>query len=217
MEALKEIAQPKRKCKLQFPTALRERLIAECGFTLEEKTILNLRADGLSIIEIADGEAGMKDKIKAYKEKLESAISEYMASPSTERTYQAVHGMVDCWEAIDSMEQCLCRAGKFTRDDAEAWNAKMLNDDGTTGGHWTIAQTTAVAQSIGVKFDHISDYCWNVAMNMMYSDYCTVANKYNVGTPEFYACMAKAFLFDKDAKSPNAKMAAYYFGIVDVE
>ena len=29
-------------------------------------------------------------------------------------------------------------------------------------------------------------------------------------------CMAKAFLFDKDAKSPNAKMAAYYFGIVDV-
>lgn len=54
MEALKEIAQPKRKCKLQFPTALRERLIAECGFTLEEKTILNLRADGLSIIEIAD-------------------------------------------------------------------------------------------------------------------------------------------------------------------
>lgn len=208
MEALKEIAQPKRKCKLQFPTALRERLIAECGFTLEEKTILNLRADGLSI---------MKDKIKAYKEKLENAISEYMASPSTERTYQAVHGMVDCWEAIDSMEQCLCRTGKFTRDDAEAWNSKMLNDDGTTGGHWTIAQTTAVAQSIGVKFDHISDYCWNVAMNMMYSDYCTVANKYNVGTPEFYACMAKAFLFDKDAKSPNAKMAAYYFGIVDVE
>ena len=53
-------------------------------------------------------------------------------------------------------------------------------------------------------------------MNMMYSDYCTVANKYNVGTPEFYACMAKAFLFEKDAKSPNAKMAAYYFGIVDV-
>ena len=54
MEALNEIAQPNRKCKLQFPTALRERLIAECGFTLEEKTILNLRADGLSIIEIAD-------------------------------------------------------------------------------------------------------------------------------------------------------------------
>lgn len=48
-----DIARPGRKSKLQFPTALREQLIAECGFTLEEKQILNMRADGLSIIEIA--------------------------------------------------------------------------------------------------------------------------------------------------------------------
>ena len=54
MEALTNIAQPHRINKLQFPTALRERLIAECGFTLEEKQVLNMRADGLSIIEIAD-------------------------------------------------------------------------------------------------------------------------------------------------------------------
>ena len=54
MQALENIAQRGRKDKLQFPTALRERLIAECGFTLEEKTVLNLRADGLSIVEIAD-------------------------------------------------------------------------------------------------------------------------------------------------------------------
>lgn len=54
MQALENIAQRGRKDKLQFPTALRERLIAECGFTLEEKTVLNLRADGLSLVEIAD-------------------------------------------------------------------------------------------------------------------------------------------------------------------
>lgn len=74
MEALKEIAQPKRKCKLQFPTALRERLIAECGFTLEEKTILNLRADGLSIIEIADrrhcSPETIKRRIRSIKNKI---------------------------------------------------------------------------------------------------------------------------------------------------
>lgn len=52
-EMLTEIATPGKKSKLQFPTALRERLIAECGFTLEEKAILNLRADGLSLVEIA--------------------------------------------------------------------------------------------------------------------------------------------------------------------
>lgn len=54
MQTLENIAQRGRKDKLQFPTALRERLIAECGFTIEEKTVLNLRADGLSIVEIAD-------------------------------------------------------------------------------------------------------------------------------------------------------------------
>lgn len=54
MQTLGNIAQRGRKDKLQFPTALRERLIAECGFTLEEKTVLNLRADGLSLVEIAD-------------------------------------------------------------------------------------------------------------------------------------------------------------------
>ena len=54
METLVDIALPGKKSKLQFPTALREKLIAECGFTLDEKQILNMRADGLSIIEIAD-------------------------------------------------------------------------------------------------------------------------------------------------------------------
>lgn len=53
-EDLTRIAEKDRKTKLQFPTAMREKLIAECGFTLEEKTILNLRADGKSLLEIAD-------------------------------------------------------------------------------------------------------------------------------------------------------------------
>lgn len=54
MQALENIAQRGKKDKLQFPTALREKLIAECGFTIEEKAVLNMRADGLSIVEIAD-------------------------------------------------------------------------------------------------------------------------------------------------------------------
>ena len=156
----------------------------------------------------------MKDEIRVYKKKLEKSIADYMALPSTERTYQAVHGMVECWEAIDSMEHCLCHDGRFTRAEADSWNARMVNDDGTMGGHWSVAQTTTIAQNMGVSFDHITEYTWNAAMNMMYSDYCTVATKYGIGSPEFYGDMAKAFLFDKDAKSPTAKMSAYYYGIV---
>ena len=37
------------------------------------------------------------------------------------------------------------------------------------------------------------------AINMMYSDMFDVAKKFNVDKPEYYACMAKAFLMDKDA------------------
>lgn len=44
-----------------------------------------------------------------------------------------------------------------------------------------------------------------------------VASKHGVRTPEFYGEMAKAFLFDKDAKSPKNKMSAYYYGIVMAE
>ena len=159
----------------------------------------------------------MKDKIKAYKAKLEQSIAEYMAMPANERSASAVRGMAECWEVLERMEHCICHEGRFTKADAENWNAHMVNDDGTMGGHWSMAQTTAVAQNMGISFEHITEYCWNTAMNMMYSDYCNVTSKHGVGTPEFYAEMAKAFLFDKDAKSPKDKMSAYYYGIVAVE
>ena len=117
---------------------------------------------------------------------------------------------------VDAAEQALCGgSGDFTRADAEAWCAKMVNEDGTVGPHWTGDQTTAVAESVGVIFDQLSPWCWWAAMCMMYSDYCGVANRYGVGTAEFYADMAKAFLFDRDAGGPRAKMAAYYHGIAE--
>lgn len=157
----------------------------------------------------------MKEKLKEYKNKLEKGLCEYMALPGNERSATAIRGMLECWTALEEFEKCLCTKDGFSREDAKVWNAKMVNDDGTVGGHWTMEQTNTVARNRGIDLSYISDYCWNTAMNMMYSDYCTVAKKHNVSTPEFYADMAKAFLFDKDAKSPNAKMAAYFYEIVE--
>lgn len=55
-----------------------------------------------------------------------------------------------------------------------------------------------------------------LAMNMVYSDYCKVAKKYGVDTPEFYADMAKAFLRDKDFDGkPEEKLYLYYKSIVE--
>ena len=50
-------------------------------------------------------------------------------------------------------------------------------------------------------------------MNMIYSDYCVVAEKLGTSTAEFYAGMAKAFLDDKDAQ-PD-KLGRYYEYIVE--
>lgn len=142
-----------------------------------------------------------------YRKKLEGAIHEYMNMPASERTANAICAMMGLCDRLDEKHRAL------THEDIVAWNRKMLNEDGSVGGHWTVEQTTAVAISIGVEFTHISAMCWNVTMNMMYSDYFDVAQKYGVAVPEFFADMAKAFLFDKDAPSPREKLSAYYFNI----
>ena len=90
------------------------------------------------------------------------------------------------------------------------WAANMQNADGTTGPHWTMEQTTAVAESMGIQEHEIPHWAWGVAMNMMYSDYYDVAARYGVNRPEFYADLAKAFLLDKDGPGPEKKLMEYY-------
>lgn len=75
-DTLKDIARAGKKSKLQFPTALREQLIAECGFTIEEKAVLNMRADGLSIIEIADRQHCSPETIKRRIRCIKNKIAE---------------------------------------------------------------------------------------------------------------------------------------------
>lgn len=86
--------------------------------------------------------------------------------------------------------------------------SKMINEDGTKGGHWQLADTTQVANNNGITFDHFNEYDWCYVMNMMYSDYYKV-----IGTDvNTYAKMAKYFLMDKDA--PEGKALKYYMKIV---
>ena len=100
---------------------------------------------------------------------------------------------------------------EFTREDAEKWVSHMENEDGTTGAHWSMGQTDAVANVAGVHVDKLTFWA---CLNMMYSDYYSVAAKYGLDRPEFYADLAKAFLMDKDAGGPEEKMAGYYHGVV---
>lgn len=153
----------------------------------------------------------MTDKIKAYKAKLCEALEACMAEPVSSRSVGSCTMLMDALCKADkiTMES---EASMFTEDDARRWTEHMENDDGSMGAHWTLEQTTAVANSIGV---HVDPWIWFAALNMEYSDNFEVAQKYGLDRPEYYADLAKAFLFDKDGGGPEAKIAGYYHGIVE--
>ncbi len=153
----------------------------------------------------------MTDKIKAYKAKLCEALEACMAEPVRSRSVGSCTMLMDALCKADkiTMES---EASTFTEDDARRWTEHMENDDGSMGAHWTLEQTTAVANSIGV---HVDPWIWFAALNMEYSDNFDVAQKYGLDRPEYYADLAKAFLFDKDGGGPEAKIAGYYHGIVE--
>ena len=98
----------------------------------------------------------------------------------------------------------------MTYEVAMDWMDEMENADGSRGAHWTMAQTKEVQEKKGIRLDPVEFFA---AMNMMYSDYCKIAKRYNVNTSDFYASMAKAFLEDKDAV-PD-KLMKYYECIVE--
>ena len=153
----------------------------------------------------------MTEKIKAYKAKLCEALEACMAEPVCSRSVGSCTMLMDALCKADKIT-IGSEASTFTEDDARRWAEHMENDDGSMGAHWTLEQTTAVANSIGV---HIDPWVWFAALNMEYSDNFEVAQKYGLDRPEYYADLAKAFLFDKDGGGPEAKIAGYYHGIVE--
>ena len=150
--------------------------------------------------------------MKHYIEELKRQMHEIMERPVTLGRAEEVTVYADAICALHKMGSNEDGEDtKFTREDAEKWVSHMENEDGTTGARWAMEQTDAVANIAGVS---VKPCIWWAAMNMMYSDYYGVAAKYGLDRPEFYADLAKAFLMDKDAGGPEAKMAGYYHGVV---
>lgn len=98
----------------------------------------------------------------------------------------------------------------MSKEAAMEWTKSMKNADGTSGPHWTMEQTEQIREQQKIQCDKAEFFA---TINMMYSDYCKVAKKFNVSTMEFYAAMAKAFLDDKDAEP--GKLMRYYDYIVE--
>ncbi len=154
--------------------------------------------------------------MKEYMEKLYHKLHEAMEKPVTLGSAEEV-GLYA--KTIRRLEKLDCReaqpeAAEFDRETAMQWAERMQNADGSTGPHWTMEQTTAVAESMGIQAPVVPHWAWGVTMNMMYSDYYPVAVEFGLNRPEFYAALAKAFLIDKDGPGPERKLMEYYEHVV---
>lgn len=77
----------------------------------------------------------------------------------------------------------------------------MENEDGSKGPHWTVEETTSIANQMGInlKSEKHNKWDWYVAMNMIYSDFykAVVAITGGASTKHF-AELTKAWICDKD-------------------
>ena len=55
-----------------------------------------------------------------------------MRNSATPNAAQGIMAMVKCLNILKSAEGTICTGREMTRDDAEAWAAHMVNEDGTT-------------------------------------------------------------------------------------
>lgn len=102
----------------------------------------------------------------------------------------------------------------FNEEHARKAVSKMENEDGSRGQHWSIEETTALANQHGIRLDDkFNKYDWYVALNMVYSDYYKVIiNIANSNSSKFFVELAKAWICDRDVD--EGKMWYYYIYVM---
>ena len=92
----------------------------------------------------------------------------------------------------------------MTMDDARQWAEKMKNADGSSGPHWTIAQTEQVKRENGMRYNAAEFFA---VMNAIYSDFCVALKECGISehNTDCYAKLAHAWINDQDAEEGKAK------------
>ena len=100
---------------------------------------------------------------------------------------------------------------KLTREKAEKWVRSMHGDDPKSRGEmWSYEDAKKLAEERGLPTEGQEMIDFYVVLNMAYTDYCKVAKEHGVDTEDYYADLAEAWLYDRDAKPPTEKLMAYH-------
>lgn len=102
----------------------------------------------------------------------------------------------------------------FNEEHARKAVSKMENEDGSRGPHWSIEETTTLANQYGINLGNkFNRYDWYVALNMVYSDYYKViVSIANSNTVKHFVEFTKAWLCDRDID--EGKMWYYYIYVM---
>lgn len=149
-----------------------------------------------------------------FKELIDYAVEYKNSSESMKKITCVIADFVECMEyempekvsEFRSELEMAINGPHFTEFSAEKAVSEMKNDDGTTGEHWTIDETSTVAEAKNIDFEKkkFNIYDWYYTMNMIYSDFYLLHR----GDATKVSEMAILFLDDKDA--PEGKAWIYY-------
>jgi hypothetical protein len=100
---------------------------------------------------------------------------------------------------------------KLTKEKAEKWVRSMRGDDPKSRGEmWSYEDAKKLAEERILPTEGQEMIDFYVVLNMVYTDYCKVAKEHGVDTEDYYADLAEAWLYDRDAKPPTEKLMAYH-------
>ena len=92
--------------------------------------------------------------MREYIEKLRDELNSILERPVTLGRAEEAAKYAEAIQALEAMHGHYKGCDRLSVDDAIKWTLHMENADGTTGPHWTMEQTTAVAESMGIHHEH---------------------------------------------------------------
>lgn len=101
----------------------------------------------------------------------------------------------------------------MSRAAAEKW-VHHMHGEHHHGEMWSYDDAKHLAKARGIPAEGQEMVDFYAVLNMVYTDFCKVAKDHGVDTEDFYADLACAWLYDRDALPAAEKLASYYTHVI---
>lgn len=159
------------------------------------------------IFESIQRDGKSKDYMKKFSKEMEKHLGRY-----------GKKGLSGAYEGFMEQMYETMNGPHFDEESATEVVENMKNEDGSKGSHWSLEETTNIANQYGVNLaqNNSNKHDWFVVLNMMWSDYYKViVSITNSENTKYFVELAKAWLFDNDV--PEGKTWRYFTKVVNCD